>query len=178
MTVIERSMVVGIFTDRSQADQAVNELHNLGITDDQIGYAVHAAHETPAPVAPDEASPRTVERAIFGAAGGGVAGGIVGAAASLFIPAFSLAVAGSIVLATLGGLVVGAIAGGIVGVLISMAIPQETTSVQQEEVKPEFVIVTVNTPGHEQEVGDALRRFGAYDAATLPVTSAATQNNP
>lgn len=174
MTVIERSMIVGIFTDRVRADQAVHELHNLGVTNEQIGYAVHATHETPDVVVPEEVSPRTVEHAIFGAAGGGIAGGIVGAAASLFIPAFSLAIAGSIVLATVGGLLVGAIAGGLVGVLISMAVPQGKTSVQQEEARLEVVIVTVNAPGREQEAGDVLHRFGAYDAVTPPGASATT----
>ena len=40
MAMTQRSTVVGVFPDRAHAEQALNELHNLGFRDDQIGYIV------------------------------------------------------------------------------------------------------------------------------------------
>jgi hypothetical protein len=92
MTTTEHSTVVGIFSDHLRAEQAVNELHNLGFTDDQISYVAHDTPGTPGPVASVAANSKIIEYMSVGAAGGAVAGGIVGAAASLTISGFSLAV--------------------------------------------------------------------------------------
>jgi hypothetical protein len=42
MAVIERSTVVGVFTDRIQAEQAINELRRAGFSDDQIGFILRS----------------------------------------------------------------------------------------------------------------------------------------
>ena len=175
MTTTEHSTVVGIFSDHLRAEQAVNELHNLGFTDDQISYVAHDTPGTPGPVALATANSKIVEYTSVGAAGGAVAGGIVGAAASLTISGFSLAIAGGIVAIILGGALFGAIAGGIVGVLISQWAPQvEVASNSQAEAEPERTTITVNASGREQEVADLLRHSGADDTTTRPDAHDAT----
>lgn len=41
MTMTDRSIVAGVFTDESQAQQAMADLQNAGFSDDQIRYSVH-----------------------------------------------------------------------------------------------------------------------------------------
>jgi uncharacterized protein (TIGR02271 family) len=41
MAMTDRSIVAGVFTDDSQAQQAIRDLQNAGFTDDQIRYSVH-----------------------------------------------------------------------------------------------------------------------------------------
>ena len=182
MTTTEHSTVVSIFSDHLRAEQAVNELHNLGFTDDQISYVAHETSGTPGSVAPVATNSKFVEYTSVGAAGGGVAGGIVGAAASLTISGFSLAIAGGIIAIIIGGSLLGAIAGALVGVLISQWAPQ-VEAVSNSQAASERTTITVNAPGREQEVADLLRHSGAddttirsdlYDATTADANSPAT----
>jgi len=122
MTMTERTTAVGVFTDRAQAEQAINDLHNLGFTDKQIGYVVrNAGNELGDPT---PAGLRT-EIVVTDAVSVGVFGGILGAAASLLIPGFGPAIAGGILAATLGGAAIGAAAGGLIGALTNMGVPEE-----------------------------------------------------
>ncbi|GAC1379333.1 MAG: YsnF/AvaK domain-containing protein [Ktedonobacteraceae bacterium] len=41
MTMSDRSIIAGVFTDESQAQQAMADLQNAGFSDDQIRYSVH-----------------------------------------------------------------------------------------------------------------------------------------
>lgn len=164
MTTTEHSTVVGIFTDHLQAQQAINELHNQGFTDDQISSGTRGASAVATPAVRS----KLVEYLSVGAAGGAVAGGIVGAAASLTISSFNLAIAGGIVAIIIGGVLVGAIAGGIVGVLISQWGPGAEAALPVNAPEPERTTITVNTPGREQEAADLLRRFGAENTTTHP----------
>jgi hypothetical protein len=41
MTTTERSMVIALFTDENQAQQAVSALLNAGFSSDQISFAGH-----------------------------------------------------------------------------------------------------------------------------------------
>src|SRR6266487_4197569 len=41
MAMTDRSIVAGVFTDDSQAQQAMKDLQNAGFSDDQIRYSVH-----------------------------------------------------------------------------------------------------------------------------------------
>jgi hypothetical protein len=176
MTTTEHSTVVGIFTDHLQAEQAVNELHNLGFADDQISSVISDTPATSDAFAPVVARSKFVEYMSVGAAGGGVAGAIVGAAASLTISSFNLAIAGGIVAIILGGALVGAIAGGIVGILISQWSPRAEAG-PTTEAEARSTTVTVNAPGREQEVADLLRRFGADNTTVRPDPHDATTAN-
>ncbi len=168
MTTTEHSTVVGIFPDHLQAQQAIDELHNHGFTDDQISSETRDTSVTPDTAVPAAINSKLVEYLSVGAAGGAVAGGIVGAAASLTISSFNLAIAGGIVAIIIGGVLVGAIAGGIVGVLISQWVPRSEADLSPNGPVPDRTTVTVNTPGREQEAADLLRRFGAENTTTHP----------
>jgi uncharacterized membrane protein len=163
MAMAQHSIVVGVFSDRARAQQAINELHNLGFKDDQIGYVVLGEKGLEG-----IAGKQPVEGAILGAAGGGVAGGLLGAGASLLIPGVGPAIAGGILAATLAGLGVGAVAGGITGALVQLGIPEEHARFYQKELEAGRCVVTVQAPGNQLAVQDVFRRHGAYDVSTRP----------
>ena len=54
MPIIPASIVVGVFENRSQAEQAIHELHQAGFGDDQIGFVVRGEHPQEKGLVPEE----------------------------------------------------------------------------------------------------------------------------
>ncbi len=156
MAMEQQSVAVGVFDDQNQARQAIEELRRAGFSDDEIGYLTRAAT---ADSSDDERADITT-----GAASGGVIGGVLGAAASLLIPGFGPAIAGGILVATLGGVVLGAAAGSIYTALVSLGVPERDAQFYQQELEAGHVVVTVKAPDGTAEALDILRRHGAYNA--------------
>ncbi|MBX6313472.1 MAG: general stress protein, partial [Isosphaeraceae bacterium] len=71
----QRSTIVGVFTDRTQADRAISELRQAGFRDDQIGVAGRHTDETGAVTT--EAGTQWETGAVTGAVAGGGRGGLV-----------------------------------------------------------------------------------------------------
>lgn len=154
----ERSTVVGVFTDRDQAERAAEELHAAGFQSDQIGI-LRRSDVTPTP-AQDTKAP---EGATTGAISGGVIGGLLGAAAVGLIPGIGPVLAAGALAAVATGVVAGATAGTIVGALAGMGIPEEEAQFYEGELKGGRTLVTVQANGRGDEAARILRRFGAYD---------------
>ncbi len=171
MTTNGRATVVGVFTTRANAENAISDLHTRGFTEEQIGFI---ARDTNSPAGTTDTEVPTGERAAVGAASGGVVGGLLGAAASLLIPGFGPAIAGGILAATLGGIAIGAATGGVIGALTHAGVPEEDAHYYQGEFEAGRILVTVDAPGRQQEAIDTMRRNGAYDASTRPGTYDAT----
>ena len=174
MTTNSHATVVGVFTTRTNAENAINDLHTRGFTDQQIGFIARDTNTVDQTSATAETEVPTGERAAVGAASGGVVGGLLGAAASLLIPGFGPAIAGGILAATLGGIAIGAAAGGVIGALTHVGVPEEEARYYQGEFEAGRTLVTVDAPGRQQEAIDTMRRNGAYDASTRPGTYNAT----
>ena len=165
--MIERPTVVGVFTERAHAEQALNELRHEGFTDEQIGFV--ARNVTIENTSNGELKTESSSTgAAVGAVGGGVVGGVLGAAVALLIPGFGPAIAGGVLVATVGAAAFGAVAGGFTGALTAIGVPDEEAHYYQGELATGRVIVTVNAPGRSHEALDILRRNGAYDANTRP----------
>ncbi len=164
MTTTERSTVVGVFEDRALAERALNELHQAGFSNDQVGFAVR--DETIQESVPRVAEPETTTAAgaATGAVSGGVIGGLLSAAVSLLIPGFGPAIAGGILAATLSGIALGAVAGGFLGAMIALGIPEEDARHYQQEFEAGRIIVTVRAGDRIIEALDILRRNGALEA--------------
>src|SRR4051794_16413181 len=98
----ERSTVVGVFTDRQQADRAIADLRRAGFRDDQIGYAMRRDDGAPRISSPP---PETHAEAgvATGAITGAALGGLAGALAAGLIPGFGPFLAAGILTATAGG---------------------------------------------------------------------------
>ncbi len=163
MTTSQRTTAVGVFTDRGQAERAIEVLHEAGFADDQLGFVAPHGHVNAEDIEGTDTS--SVPGAAAGAVGGGVIGGVIGAAVSLLIPGLGLAVAGGILAATLGGAAVGAVAGGFAGSLASFGVPEEEARYYQEQLAAGRSIVTVTSTDRYDEAARILRDEGASDAA-------------
>jgi len=162
----QRSTVVGVFTDRVHADQAVSELRKAGFREDQIGVAMRHTDAGTDVVTDDEGS-----HAGSGAVTGVLTGLGLGALAGLGVLSGVIPVIGPAIAAgTLGVILSNAAAGagiaGLVGALVGAGIPEHEANYYQGEFESGRTIVTVNADGRADEVTAILRRNGAYDMNT------------
>lgn len=164
MTTTDRSTVVGVFEDRALAERALEQLHQAGFSNDQVGFAVRDQTVREGVPTFAEQETETAPAAATGAVSGGVIGGLLSAAATLLIPGFGPAIAGGILAATLSGIALGAVAGGFLGALIALGIPEEEAHHYQREFEAGRIIVTVRADDRIIDALDILRRNGALEA--------------
>jgi uncharacterized protein (TIGR02271 family) len=162
----ERDTVVGVFADRTAAQQAINELKRIGFTDDHIGIMARDSWRGDADATDDSDS-----YAAEGGAAGLATGAGVGALWGLGIvagvlPAIGPAIAGGTLAAILTSAAAGAAAAGLAGTLIGLGIPKNEAEYYQSEVEAGRIVVTVRTGGRYQEALAVMRRFGGYDMST------------
>lgn len=164
MVTSERNVVIGVFEDRRNAQQAVNELKRAGFRDDQIGVATRG--EDREGVA-EGGGDYSLEGAATGAAAGAGIGGLwaLGIAAGA-LPAIGPVIAGGILASILASAATGAAVGGLAGALIGLGIPEEEAEYYDTEFKEGRTIVTVKSDGRYNEAMNILRGFGAYDINT------------
>jgi len=94
MSLSQRWTVIGIFEEQGQAQKAIDELRQVGFSDDQVGFVFREG--TPAVSKSDiEAEENT------GAFKGGIVGGILGAAEAVLTPVLGPSVANTIPTATM-----------------------------------------------------------------------------
>lgn len=164
--------VFGIFKDRIQAEDAINELEEKGYNPKDMSIVLRdtaAAEEiennTGANVAGGTAS---------GAATGAVLGGLAGLVAAFAIPGLGAFLIGGPIAAALGltgaaastvsGAATGAVAGGLVGALASLGLSNEEAQVYEERVKEGGILVIVPVIGdNKNDVTNALEKHGASD---------------
>src|SRR5688572_29555710 len=147
----ERDTVVGVFEDRTAAQQAINELKRIGFTDDQIGVMARDAARGEGAVDDDLDS-----YAAEGGAAGLATGAGVGALWGLGIvagvlPAIGPAIAGGTLAAILTSAAAGAAAAVLAGTLIGLGIPKEEAEYYESEIEAGRVVVTVRTAGRYTE---------------------------
>ena len=173
MAAKQRSTVVAVFEDRSDADQAVADLKRAGFRDDQIGVAMrHAEGSTGAAKTDDTYAEE-------GAATGLLAGLGLGALAGLgvlsgVIPVVGPAIAGGTLGILLSNAAAGAAAAGLAGALIGSGIPEEEANYYHGEFEAGRTIVTVQADGRYDEACNIVRRYRAYDMSTRDSVSAGT----
>jgi len=159
---MERTTVVGVFRDRDDAEHAIDELHQMGFRDDEIGFAARGDTSSVHHTATDKAAD-TGSGALSGAIAGAGIGGFIAAAAAVLIPGFGPVLAGGILATVLGGAAVGAAAGGIMGALIGLGVPEEEAHYYETEFNEGRILVTVKAGSRFSEARDVLFRHGAYD---------------
>lgn len=167
MTTREQQTIVAVFSAEEQARAAIRDLLSAGFSNDQIGFIHRNTNDEYVETAEEHTEDQAVtERgAAAGGVTGGVIGGLLGAAAALFIPGVGPVVAGGILGATLGGIVIGAAAGGLIGALTHLGVPEEHAQYYNQELEAGKILVTVHSnAANAQEALDIVRRYGAYDA--------------
>lgn len=152
------STVIGVFDEQGNAEQALKQIKDAGISEDKISM-----------VARDEENNDTGymnQNLTNGTATGGALGGLAGLAASvgaLAIPGIGPILAVGPIAAGLSG----AAAGGIAGGLVDMGIPEERGNYYENEVKSGKILAAVET--EEDKVNDIASHFrnnGASDVET------------
>jgi uncharacterized protein (TIGR02271 family) len=143
--------VVGLFTDRTDAENAIRQLRDAGFTEKQIGLAMRDRDEQRTLI--EDTGTTAAEGAAVGAVSGGVLGGLIGLLGSLLIPGIGPIVAGGVLASTLAGAGIGAAAGGIIGALMGLGVPEADAQHFDRGFRSGGVIVTVDAG---DRVGEAI----------------------
>src|SRR5579859_1932747 len=136
MESTQRQTVVGIFDDRYDAEKAIAALHQAGFTAEQIGFVRRDGEAVAGTTVIGDTHPANGA----GVGAGAVIGGVLGAAAALFIPGVGPVLAGGI-LAPVVGAAVGALAGGLIGALTEMGVPEDEARYANEQFEAGRTIV-------------------------------------
>ena len=157
MNAHERITAVEVFTDRTHAEYAVEELKHHGFTEKQIGFlAPDAAGGLEPP--PSLPGTKAEEGAATGAVAGAAVGGLLGAAlATAIIPGVGLVIAGGLMAGILGGAATGLAGGGIVGALVGLRIPEEEARHYERAFHSGRTLVTVRADERYDEAVTVLR---------------------
>jgi hypothetical protein len=165
--------VVGLFRNRSQAEDAIRDLKAGGFTNEQIGVATQDRTEQKGTQTErlkdeeqlgnivEETASGMVEGASVGALTGGVVGGLVGLIGSLIIPGVGPVVVGGVLASTLLGAGIGAATGGLIGALVGMGVPEEDAKYFDSAFREGGTIVTVNAGDATPEALTILQRHEA-----------------
>ncbi|MBX5451703.1 hypothetical protein [Thermogemmatispora sp.] len=176
MALIGSAAVVGIFEERSQAEQAIGELKAAGFKDEQI---TRLSRE---PLKPQEAglTERLLERArarynlpLLGGIIGAVGGGLFSLLASLVLPLTGVQISGGPMLALCEGLVLGALGGGFLGTIIGPSLSATGPRYTEAEAVRGRTIIMVRTLERQAEAALILRKYGARNALVPRATETA-----
>jgi hypothetical protein len=170
MTENERATIVGVFTDRSDAQRAVNELRRDNFREDQIGVITRTEHGIP-PAEEWSADTSTHSKVAEGSAIGAATGAGIGALWALGIaanvlPAIGPVIAGGTLMAVLASAAGAGVVGTVVGALVGLGVPEEEARYYESEFTAGRTLVTVQTEGRYAEAYGILRNNGAYDLQT------------
>ena len=165
MTTIKRTTVVGVFDDRAQAREAVDQLRRANFGESQIGV-ITAERDEHGPVVEKATGNKAAEGASIGAVAGAGVGTVwaLGVAATVFPPLGFIA--GGTLMAILASAGIGAAAAGIGGALIGLGVPEHEARYYEGEWKAGRTLVTVSGEARAPEALAILRRCGAYDIET------------
>jgi hypothetical protein len=162
----ENRVVVGVFTEYAFAEQALIELQYNGFRNEQIGFLFRHGQGMPTEKLEELCAQSDLDKgAAAGLLTGGVIGGLVGAAAALFIPGFGPAIAGGILTSTFSGLLAGAVAGGLIGAFVHIGIPEDLAHYYEQELYQGRTIVIVQADERPTDAYNILKRNRGYDAA-------------
>jgi hypothetical protein len=162
----ENRVVVGVFAEYAFAEQALTELQHNGFRNDQIGFLFRHGQGMPTEKLEEPGVQSELDKgAAAGLVTGSVIGGLVGAAAALFIPGFGPAIAGGILTSTFSGLLAGAIAGGLIGAFVHIGIPEDLAHYYEQELYQGRTIVIVQADERPIDAYNILKRNRGYDAA-------------
>jgi len=149
--------IAGLFEDRTQAEQAVEDLKAVGFSQDRIGIVMQDKQQTRA--VNEAHGTHSTESAIGGSLIGGTAGALLGATGALVIPGIGPFISGGILATSL----VGGAAGWLVGGLTGLGIPKEEAEYYEGRVQQGAALVTVDAAGRDAEARQILLRDGAED---------------
>src|SRR6476661_4355723 len=138
------AIVVGLFHNQVDAEQAIQRLQQQGFPENQIGVAIKDRLQQKELV--EETGTQAAEGAATGALGGGVLGGVIGlltGVGALVIPGIGPIITSGTLASTLAGAGIGAAAGGVIGALVGMGVPEADAKHFERGFQEGAVLVTV-----------------------------------
>ncbi len=179
-TLERQKRAVGAFSNRRDAEQALNELRASDFDMDRVSVVSKNADRNQE-IAGAEVKDRIGNKADEGAATGAVTGGALGGIGGLLVGLGALAIPGigpimlagaaaTTIATTLAGGAIGAAAGGLVGALIGLGIPEERAKVYNERLSRGDYLVFVEGTDAEVRRAEAIlsnrgiQEWGIYDA--------------
>lgn len=156
-------VVIGIFTERAQAECAEKELRRAGFKENQLGVAMRDEGNRDARAEGGEQGNKAGEGATKGLVTGGVVGGLLAAAAAMLLPGVGPVLAGGILATMVAGAATGAVAGGVLGSLVGLGIPEEEARYYEQQFEAGRIIMTARANGRHEEATRILRSCGSYD---------------
>ncbi len=162
-----RDMVVAVFDDRDDAQDAIQALRDAGFTADNISFMARD-RDTAGRLA-DETGTEMAAGAATGALAGGLLGGVAGwlvGIGALAIPGIGPIIAAGPIAAALGGAALGAAGGGVIGALTGAGVPEHEAEYYDQEFKRGGIVVTVQAAGRYTEAESILREYGGRNASS------------
>jgi hypothetical protein len=165
--------IFGIFSDRSDADHAMDELENNGYSTKDITIVAkdEVVHKTDEGIL-QSATSSAAQGAVAGGAMAGIVGLLVGVGA-IVIPgigglliggplAAALGLTGAAATAVSAG-ATGAVAGGLLGGLVGIGLPHETAEYYERKVKEGGILVAVaeTLPSEKRKAQQILQKHNA-----------------
>jgi uncharacterized membrane protein len=162
-------VVVGVFDDRVDAEEALRALKAAGFEPDQISAVML---QTPHPEV-EERHGRHIDETtgiLAGGALGGLAGWLIGATA-VAVPGLGALLAAGALVGALGGAGIGAAAGGIIGHFIDLGLSREEAQYYHERVRHGAALLTVHAQDSRvDEAQTIMQQRGAHDFQTRPAS--------
>lgn len=182
-------MVFGIFTERDDAEDAIEELKTAGYDPKDISIVMKDNAER------ENLADNTGAHVAQGAASGATTGAVIGALAGLLvgvgaiaIPGLGALLIGGPVAAALGltgaaastasGAVTGALAGGLLGALMGLGIPEEDARVYEQQINAGAILVAVpSMENAKSEARDILEDNGADRVRSIHMDSSRMEHH-
>ncbi len=155
--------VVAVFREHRSAEQAVRDMKEQGIGDDEISLiAKDEGARRGGGEEPSYEDQNLADGTTTGGALGGLAGLLAGAGA-LLIPGIGPIIAAG----PLAGALTGVVTGGVAGGLIDYGIPEERGQHYEDRVREGKILVTVRSRGEDAESAvEILKENGAEEVET------------
>lgn len=177
--------LMAAFADRTDADNAVTELEEMGYAGKDISFITSESKSEVHKVAErsDDAAGDVAEGAVSGATTGGAIGGLAGLLAGAgVVPALAgLMIGGPVAVAlgltgvaatTVSGAVTGALAGGLIGGLTNLGLSEEEATTYEHVIKEGGVALAVPLKGDDEgEVRGVLEDNNATSVKSLDIPS-------
>jgi hypothetical protein len=176
-------MVIGVFAERDDAEDAIDELKTAGY--DPKDISIMMKNDRDSEDFADTTGTNVADGAVSGATTGGVIGAIAGllvGVGAIAIPGLGAVLIGGPLAAALGltgaaattvtGAATGAVAGGLIGALVGLGVPEEDARVYEERLNEGAILIAV--PVREErdtEARDVLEENGADRVRTLHMES-------
>jgi hypothetical protein len=171
----QRTTLVAAFNDRDQAEQAVDELHQAGFKEGDIGFAIRGSDAVEGGMITDTEGAKDGRGALAGMASGAGLGAVLGAAAAMLVPGVGPVIAGGVLTMALGGAIAGTAIGGIFGAMTGLGVSEEEARFYEQEFNSGKALVAVKTGARAADAAQILRRHGGYDLQNRPVNEIRTE---